>query len=285
MTLTHIAAVAILASAAAAEGGLPDAEQQELLMQLHDYARERKFPPAETLARKYAELRGQDLAWPSLADADEATQRQWVTFRAVLMALEPFREGKWLIPLEGEFHRFEPVRSLLADTGAGTLDELRDMARVGMSLMRHIDTYCGRSGDGPLKFWVPAEDPAEIVGDLVALVQERDTAIAAQAEQIKARDERISAQADKLWERDERIAALERQLKEKADGVVAAQPNDDDGSAPPADAAAAAAAPAAGADFGSTPGAAAFMVPWPPAADQHPQPVADDAKKKTKKSK
>jgi hypothetical protein len=58
---------------------------------------------------------------------------------------------------------------LLEETGSASIDELRDMARVGHSLMAAIAAH---SAAWPLKDWAPAEGPAEIVGDLVAMLHE-----------------------------------------------------------------------------------------------------------------
>lgn len=53
----------------------------------------------------------------------------------------------------------------LAMTGLKTPAELIDMANVGQSLMERIADLIKQ--DGPFKGWMPADDPAEIVFDLV----------------------------------------------------------------------------------------------------------------------
>ncbi|AID30825.1 hypothetical protein MCHK_3018 [Mesorhizobium huakuii 7653R] len=80
----------ILALALAAGGWTspPDA----IASQLYAYARERKFPSPETLARKGAELAGSDFPFASLAEAPEPQRVFFTAFRTVLEALEPFRE-------------------------------------------------------------------------------------------------------------------------------------------------------------------------------------------------
>ncbi|MER8380698.1 hypothetical protein [Mesorhizobium sp. M1399] len=60
--------------------------------QLYDYARERKFPPPETLARKASEIAGGDFPFKSLAEAPESARVFFTAFRAVAEALEPFHE-------------------------------------------------------------------------------------------------------------------------------------------------------------------------------------------------
>ena len=59
---------------------------------LYGYARERNFPLPETLARKLAEFEREDFPFTSLAEAPEAVQAFFITFRAVALALEPFHE-------------------------------------------------------------------------------------------------------------------------------------------------------------------------------------------------
>ena len=81
---------AVFAAKMAAGTTEPDAPQ---LAPLYDYCRERKFPPAETLARKSAEMDGATFPAASLAEAAEPIQVFWTTFRAVARALEPFHDG------------------------------------------------------------------------------------------------------------------------------------------------------------------------------------------------
>jgi hypothetical protein len=69
-----------------------DAGADEALLELYAYARQRKFPPAETLARKAGELTGQPFPFSSIAEAPEAVQVFFTTFRTVAEALEPFYE-------------------------------------------------------------------------------------------------------------------------------------------------------------------------------------------------
>lgn len=80
---------AVFAAKVAAGLKAPDAPQ---MAELYDYARQRNFPPPETLARKYGELTGMPFELPSIEAADEDLQVFFVTFRAVAQALEPFHE-------------------------------------------------------------------------------------------------------------------------------------------------------------------------------------------------
>lgn len=62
----------------------------------------------------------------------------------------------------------EPAANLadaLAETGLASIQDLIDMAKVGSSLMDTIAVVT--QAEGPFKHWTPAEDPAEIVIDLI----------------------------------------------------------------------------------------------------------------------
>lgn len=58
----------------------------------------------------------------------------------------------------------------LAMTGSKDFDDLVDMANVGRSLMERLGYHV--TLEGPLKNWAPADDPAEVVGDLVNMIDE-----------------------------------------------------------------------------------------------------------------
>lgn len=64
----------------------------------------------------------------------------------------------------------QSIEDALAETGCSNFADLVDMALVGMSLMSTIDIV---TRDGVLKDWSPAEDPAEIVTDLLNMLDER----------------------------------------------------------------------------------------------------------------
>jgi hypothetical protein len=96
MRHSAIASTAIAAVTAAAQH-LVDADvgsfaEQSQLERLYDYARERKFPQPETLARKAGELIRDPFPFVSINAAPEALQVFYTTFRAVAHALEPFHE-------------------------------------------------------------------------------------------------------------------------------------------------------------------------------------------------
>lgn len=59
---------------------------------LYDYARARKFPSPETLARHHYSTTGKDFPFASLDAAPDDCRRFYVTFHAVALALEPFYE-------------------------------------------------------------------------------------------------------------------------------------------------------------------------------------------------
>ena len=56
------------------------------------YARARKWPTEETLARKLGELNGRGFPWARYADAPEPLREGLAVFRAVALALEPGRD-------------------------------------------------------------------------------------------------------------------------------------------------------------------------------------------------
>lgn len=71
--------------------------------------------------------------------------------------------------------RRDVLAAALEMTGCEDVEDLIDMANVGSSLMSTIEVH---SVSGPLKDWSPAEDPAEVVGDLVRMVEEAHTEVA-----------------------------------------------------------------------------------------------------------
>lgn len=159
----------ILALALAA-GGIPFGIPTPPWFALYAYTRERKFPMPETLARKAAELAGGDYPYGSIAEAPERERVFFTAFRAVLEALEPFREEDDPTEMALDVPVMpDPVAKLLAETSCKTAGDLVDMANVGSSLMDTI-TACTKSG--PLEGWSPAEDPAEIVSDLLNMLDE-----------------------------------------------------------------------------------------------------------------
>lgn len=82
---------AVFAAKVAAGGQTRDLDA-DTMAGLYDYARQRNFPPPETLARKFGELVGMPFELPSIEAADEDLQVFFVTFRAVAQALDPFHE-------------------------------------------------------------------------------------------------------------------------------------------------------------------------------------------------
>ena len=60
------------------------------------------------------------------------------------------------------------MAELVNRSGCADVPHMIDMAKVGLSLMEVIDVRSRE--DGPLKDWTPAEDPAEIVGDLCEVI-------------------------------------------------------------------------------------------------------------------
>ncbi|WP_156381764.1 hypothetical protein [Rhizobium sp. Leaf341] len=68
------------------------------------------------------------------------------------------------------------LKFALEMTGCTDVDDLIDKATVGLSLLRAIDTHADL---GPLQGWRPADDPAEVVGDLVNMASELQAQISA----------------------------------------------------------------------------------------------------------
>jgi hypothetical protein len=74
---------------------------------------------------------------------------------------------------------------LIVMTGCRDLADVEDMANVGKSLMDAIDL---NTRDGPIKGWSPADDPAEIVVDLLNLLSDAE-----------ARSETLLKVIQKVW--------------------------------------------------------------------------------------
>lgn len=72
------------------------------------------------------------------------------------------------------------LKHALEMTGQTTVEELIDMANVGCSLMDAIALL-----DGPFKDWAPADDPAEIVVDLVNHYEDRLSRIQEENERLR----------------------------------------------------------------------------------------------------
>lgn len=72
------------------------------------------------------------------------------------------------------------IKKLLSETGCSDIAEVIDMVKVGQSLMHEIEHTV--QADAQLKGWAPAEDPAEIVADLINM---RDDAARAGAEVMR----------------------------------------------------------------------------------------------------
>ena len=68
--------------------------------------------------------------------------------------------------------RAAQTAEILEQTGMKTAEEVIDMANLGVSLLNAIETIT--SLEGPFKGWAPAENPAEIVGDLYARLDEQE---------------------------------------------------------------------------------------------------------------
>lgn len=122
------------------------------------------------------------------------------------------------------------LKNALEMTGCESEEDLIDMANVGTSLMERIDSLV--SMPGPYNHWSPAEDPAEIVFDLVNDLDE----LTEENTKLKAALERISSPTqttDLLWWQVEARAALAAEPQNKSttsDNVLAWMRRQEDGS-------------------------------------------------------
>lgn len=107
--------------------------------------------------------------------------------------------GKGVVrPLEEKDAEIARLKALIrADAEC---EEAEDMAAVGRSLMDRIESFAYEGG--PLDGWAPAEDPAEIVTDLLNMLDEARTEIAFTTDLAG-----IIAMRDVLAERKRQIAA------------------------------------------------------------------------------
>lgn len=99
----------------------------------------------------------------------------------------------------------DSLKNALEMTGCENEENLIDMANVGNSLMERIDSLV--SCPGPYHRWSPADDPAEIVFDLVNDLDE----LREENTKLKAALEKISSPSqttDLLWWQVEARAAL-----------------------------------------------------------------------------
>ncbi|OHV85920.1 hypothetical protein [Ensifer sp. LCM 4579] len=103
----------------------------------------------------------------------------------------------------------DPLKDALALTGLTTVEELIDMAKVGSSLMEAIDAVT--SPVSLIEGWSPAEDPAEIVGDLYNLFEESIACHKADLERLKAAEAALAARQTKAIE--DVIAERRRQIE------------------------------------------------------------------------
>lgn len=95
-----------------------NADHELAAVQLHDYCRARKFPPAEQLARKAAELNNEVFA-PGIWQASETLRGCYEVFRAVAQALEPFwepdQEGDENEPAAADDAALAQIKATLAE--------------------------------------------------------------------------------------------------------------------------------------------------------------------------
>ncbi|WP_322885004.1 hypothetical protein U8C32_16950 [Sinorhizobium medicae] len=100
----------------------------------------------------------------------------------------------------------DALKEALAMTGLTTVSDLIDMANVGQSLMSAIDTYT--KAPSLIEDWSPADDPAEIVGDLYNRFEESINCHKADLERLKAAQQ-PKAVEDVLVERRRQVRLLD----------------------------------------------------------------------------
>lgn len=116
--------------------------------EIYSYGRKREWPPAETLARKYAELKGLDFPWPNLAKAPAPLEIAFTMFRATCVALEP------LWPRLDECSVAEPSPPPVTEENAMTdptkpADDVASRTKAGQEEMdAAIGASGGAFGDG-----------------------------------------------------------------------------------------------------------------------------------------
>ncbi|WP_234851989.1 hypothetical protein [Sinorhizobium meliloti] len=84
------------------------------------------------------------------------------------------------------------LKEALAMTGLTTVEELIDMANVGQSLMHAIDTYT--KAPSLIEDWSPADDPAEIVGDLYDRFEESINCHKADLQRLREAEAALAAE-------------------------------------------------------------------------------------------
>lgn len=159
MRHSAIAATAIAAATVAAnhvtEDGVDDFAEREEMEGLYSYARERKFPEPETLARKAGELIGHRFPFTSIAEAPEGLRVFFTTFRAVAQALDPFHEDD---PAEVPAEPQEKKPMDIAEQKPPAPARADDVASRTEAGQQAMDQAIAESGG---QFSPPAEDAAE----------------------------------------------------------------------------------------------------------------------------
>ncbi|AWI57153.1 hypothetical protein [Sinorhizobium fredii] len=114
------------------------------------------------------------------------------------------------------------LNEALIMTGLTTIEELIDMANVGQSLMTAIDVHT--KAPSLIEDWSPADDPAEIVGDLYNRFEESINCHKADLERLRAankeRDElRRKVRARSLTDQqiEDDLAAMDEVVKRRDD--------------------------------------------------------------------
>jgi hypothetical protein len=116
--------------------------------------------------------------------------------------------------------RRETLRDALTMTGCMDAENLQDMANVGNSLMDAIDSVVTH---GPLKGWTPADDPAEIVTDLVNLLDKARRALFMCAAHCQGGHSAAGSEASQVLGVPFPITMSEMVAKARADGLNPAE--------------------------------------------------------------
>lgn len=127
-----------------------------------DQRDDRTVAPVITLASHHAAVEAATSAMRAERDAARQDASDWQIGHECVSSALATERARAETPEKA-------MSEALTDTGSKSTDDLCDMARVGRSLMDRIGEIVK---GGPYKDWMPADDPAEIVTDLINDLEE-----------------------------------------------------------------------------------------------------------------
>lgn len=119
-------------------------------------------------AAAYADIRDRLTALDEKLNPDPSYASEYIRPAGVLGRPERLIFGP--VAFEALPAEVDPLKDLLEMTGCSDAADLEDMAKVGKSL---LDAIATNSKSGPLKGWAPADDPAEVVVDLLNMLEDQ----------------------------------------------------------------------------------------------------------------